>query len=529
MTTPNIGDVRRHAEEVIRGLEIFTVPKIEALLHILRYVQAEQVVFDYHQPVGSMASYQFLRTHQDILRHLIYKIHEWCPEGGDMNCLTRREDMRRAKAAVDMFLIYSTLQEFLENVEGKFCTYTITGSCVQFDSIMSASFMARMIDDAKDRVQVIDLEESPEVARLKIRTAFGRKIEFLRNASVRYTVTDSMFSLFYHNVPPSLFPSDLNLGEYTWNDYHTFWLYIKALCDLRHWVLTAACAQLEGQSTAHNSAAIFIETGELKKIRHRVGLRYEPAKAILRDLTYSDLARDIIHQPLIRLTEEVYVTAPLLVYGSNHERNLLPIVNKLSDRSGQALNEVKEQIMLEELQPLFVERGLHVRPRLRLGKPPREIGDIDLLVWNDDASVAFAISLKWFLGPDSTFEVRKHDEKFRDALAVHKRCLLELEATKTVIARNFALNPPFTSSTKILGAIVSKMARPTDLVSDEEIPIVTSDELKDCLKDADLFALFDELRRVPEKLTQVKGRDIYKEVRFGEYLIKFPQFVPDKD
>jgi hypothetical protein len=185
--------------------------------------------------------------------------------------------------------------------------------------------------------------------------------------------------------------------------------------------------------------------------------------------------------------------------------------------------------MLDELQPLFVDRGLHVRPRLRLGFPPNVIGDIDLLVWNKNASVALALSLKWFFGPDSVFEVRMHDEKFREALGIHKRCILELEANKVMIARNFSLNPPLTSDTKIRGAIVSKMARPTDLVSDLEVPIVTSDELKACLKDADLCALFDDLRQVPEKLPPAKGANIYKEMRFGEYMFLFPQFVLDRD
>jgi hypothetical protein len=396
---------------------------------------------------------------------------------------------------------------------------------------MSASFMAQMIDDAKNRIQVVDLGESPESVHQKIISAFKKeKIKISRNATVSYTVTDRLFELFYQEVQPGLFPPSLNLGEYTWQDFHTFWLYIKAICAIRHWVLTLTCAELGGQSTAHNSAAILIEASELRKMRHRVGIRHEPAKAILRDLTYSSsVTRDIIHQPLIRVTDDLYVTAPLLVYGSNHERNILPIVDKLSARSSKALNDVKEQIMLDELQPLFADKGLHVKPRLRLGSPPNVIGDIDLLVWDEDASVALAISLKWFFGPDSVYEVRMHDKKFRDALVVHKRCLLELEANKVLISRNFALNPPLKPDTKIMGAIVSKMARPTDLVNDLAMPIVTSDELKACLKNADLTSLFDNLRRVPEKFPPAKGKDIYKEVSFGEYLLKFPQFATNTD
>jgi hypothetical protein len=532
MTVSTLRDLRSYAEDVIRSLEIFNVPRIEALLHVLRYVQGEQAIYEHRQPIWTKAAFYFLRTHQDILRHLVYKIHQWCPAGGDINCLTRRADMERAEAAVGLFEIYSVLQEFIENTEGGFSSCGITDYVVQFDSILTASSLARIVSDVERQMHVIKGDESIEAAAQRIQAAFGkRKIEFRSsNFTATYDVTDRLFNLFYHDNPPSLFPVDLQVGPYTWGEFHLFWQYIKSLCELRHYVLSVTCTQLGGQTTAYNSGAIFIEAGEVRKMRHRVGLRHGPASAIFQDLTYSPtVATDIIQQPLIQLSRSLYVTAPLLVYGSNHERNLLLIVDKLSAVASQAINAAKERLMIEELQPLFETRGLHVRPRLRLGNPPNEIGDIDLLVWNQDATVALAISLKWFFGPDSVYEVRRHDEKFRDALEIHRRCLHELEANKVEIAKNFRINPPFSADTKILGAIVSKMARPSELVRDTEIPIVTSEELIARLKDADLFVLFDELRRVPENLPPLKIRDTYREVHFGEYLIRIPQFAVDRE
>jgi hypothetical protein len=261
-------------------------------------------------------------------------------------------------------------------------------------------------------------------------------------------------------------------------------------------------------------------------MKHRVGLRYPPARAILQDLTYSpSVVRDIIYQPLISLDEKSYVTAPLLLYGSSHERNFLLSVNKINAASAQAINATKEPRMIEELQPLFEALGLHVKPRLRLGRPPNVIGDIDVLVWDREAVFALAISLKWFYGPDSVYEVREHDSKFRKALDDQRRCLEELDARKVELSTNFALVPALKRETTIRGAIVSKVARPTELVMDAEIPVVTSDELVSCLKDSDLSALYHELRRISESAPPINGQDSHNEIWFGGYLIRFPQFT----
>jgi hypothetical protein len=529
MTISALHEVRPYAEGVIRGLDIFNVPRIEALLHVLRYVQAEQVVYEHQQPIWTKAAYHALRTHQDILRHLVYKIHCWCPTGGDIGCLTRRADIERTESAVDLFRAYSVLQEYIENTEGGFSTCTIADSVIQFDSFLTASSMTRIIADEERQMQVLERDESIDDFAQQLQAAFGKKkIEFRPNSTVEYNVTDRLFRLFYHEDTPALFPAELQVGPYTWGEFHTFWRYIKSLCELRHYVLTIACTQLGGRTTAYNSGAIFIQADEVNKMRHRVGLRHGPAKAIFQDLTYSPSVRDIIYRPLIPLTNTCYLTAPLLIYGSNHERNLLLGVDKHSV-TAKALNEARERLMIEELQPLLEAKGLHVKPRLPLGTPPNEIGDIDLLVWNRDASIALAIELKWFFGPDSVYEVREHDDKFRRALETHRRCLKELDTNKVTLAKNKNLNPPFSSDTKVLGVIVSKMARPTEFVRDAEIPIVTSEEMTTCLKSGDLSTLFDELRRVPDNLLPIKGKDIYKEVRLGEYLIRFPQFALDRE
>ena len=125
--------------------------------------------------------------------------------------------------------------------------------------------------------------------------------------------------------------------------------------------------------------------------------------------------------------------------------------------------------------------------------------------------------------------MRRHDERFRQALDIHRRCLAELETHKLEISQNFGLKPALTSNTRIKGIIVSKMAKPTVRVWDEDIPIVTSDELKSCITNSDLSSLYNSLMLAPKQLPTPQGRSDHRETRFGDYRVRFPIFILEEE
>lgn len=460
-------DLSLYAEEVIRSLEIFSLPMTEAILHVLRYAQSEQAVFEARHlsdPLHSWSrkTYREMRGHQDILRHLIFKIHQWCPPGGDINCISGPH-MGVAERAITVFEVYSLLQDNLESVKADYSTCSILGDTIQFEGQDSA--ISQQIDQEKNRIEEVNYDIT------KFYQALQGKVRIERDSTLDYRVTDPMFFLFYDASPPELLPGGLDLGPYTWGQFHLFWQYMKALAELRRFLLGRAAWQVfQANTTAYNSGAMIIGLDELRRMRHRVELRFGPASAVLEDMTYSNqTAKDVIYQPFIPLGREKFATAPLLISGSNHERNLLVLMDRLPQRAdaAQRIKAVREDLMIEELRPVFEKFGFFTRERLRLGPKSRPIEDIDLLVWDKGATFALAISLKWLYGPDSVYEVRRHDERFQQALTVHRRCLAELEAHKLDISRSFGLDPPLAGSTKIGGIIVSKMARPTEMIRDE--------------------------------------------------------------
>ncbi|MEP7009092.1 MAG: hypothetical protein ABJC13_02105 [Acidobacteriota bacterium] len=427
---------------------------------------------------------------------------------------------------MNAFEIYSKLQDSLEEANAGFTDCTYEDNCIEFNNRHPISSWSRKISDERDKVHAVDSNASTRAPICE--ALFEKRCRIERNATISYTTTDAMFRYFYSQEAPTLFPSGLQLESYTWGDFHSFWKYLKSLAELHRFFLAAACTELGGNTSPYNSGVLLLDANtELSRMKHRVGLRYRPASAILQDLTYTEAARDIIHQPLILLKEGHYATAPLLIYGSNHERNFLLTVDNLSTASSQAINSIKEHLMLEELEPLFSAQGLITRQRLRLGTPPYVAGDIDLLVYDRGSTIAMAISLKWFFGPDSVYEVQRHDEKFSEALNIHKRCLHELELSKINLSRNFNLQPPLGRNTKIVGIIVSKMARPSVLVEDSAIPIVTSDDLKASIKDDDLSALYQALMKLPEALPVLRGKESHRERLFGDCRVRFLQFIPE--
>jgi len=424
------------------------------------------------------------------------------------------------------------LQDNLEAVDAGYSACTVTGDTIQFDSHLPATFVARQFAESEDR----ERSQAPPVyldarSAEKDLAALKGKVKINRNSTLTYRVTDQAFSLFFDPDPPTLFPANLQVGPYTWGQFDLFWKYLKSLADLRRFLLAMACKQLGGKTTAHNSGALSIGLTEFKKMNYRVGLRYVPARAILEDMTYSpETAKDVIYQPLITLGKQIFVTAPLLIHGSNHERNFLVLVDRLQHRAkgAQAIKGVREGLMIEELRPLFEKVGLYTKERLRLGTGTRPIGDIDLLVWDKNATFALAISLKWLVGPDSVYEVRRYDERFKEALDIHRRCVAELETNKLALSRNFGLEPTLRCDTKILGIIVSKMGKPISPASEIDIPTVTSEELKIRITSSDLSALHLELARIPEQLSMPHGRSTHREFRLGDYKVRFPAFIADK-
>jgi hypothetical protein len=292
-------DLSLYAEEVIRCLELFSLPRTEAILHVLRYSQSEHAVFEAkHLPQAlnswSRKIYRDMRSHQDILRHLVFKIFEWCPPGGDINCISGPY-MSVAEKAITVFEIYSLVQDNLESVKAGYSTFSIVGGAIQFeghDSAITQQF-------AQERVSTEEIIYDID----KFRHALEGKVGVKRDSTLDYRVTDSMFSLFYNASPPKLLPESLDLGPYTWGHLHLFWQYMKALAELRRFLLSTAVSQVfRENTTAYNSGAMFVGRDELKRIRHRVGLRYGPASEILEDMTYSSqTAKDVIYQPFIPL------------------------------------------------------------------------------------------------------------------------------------------------------------------------------------------------------------------------------------
>ena len=75
-------DISGYLAAFISSFSLFSLPRVEALLHVCRSVEIEHTQIDVEALPQLEPGYVSLRKTQDLLRYLLYEIEERCPEGG---------------------------------------------------------------------------------------------------------------------------------------------------------------------------------------------------------------------------------------------------------------------------------------------------------------------------------------------------------------------------------------------------------------------------------------------------------------
>ena len=115
---------------------------------------------------------------------------------------------------------------------------------------------------------------------------------------------------------------------------------------------------------------------------------------------------DIMYQPIVKVSDDQLLIAPMLFMGSRPERNLLAVISTMHDAAySREVNDL-EGLMVSELESFVHSKDIAKHKHLRDDLP-----DLDFAILDRGTNSALICETKWFAAADSSREVyAKEDE-----------------------------------------------------------------------------------------------------------------------
>lgn len=216
-----------------------------------------------------------------------------------------------------------------------------------------------------------------------------------------------------------------------------------------------------------------------------------------------------------------------MVGGSNYERNLLALINKLPWRQSVShqLKDGREASMISHLSKTGGQPWSRSGP-IPLGSKECRVGDIDFLFWTRLPDEALLVSLKWFYGPDSIQEVWNHSQEYRKAIRDLNRVSQYLSENSEEVSSRNNLNPPLGSDTKVFPALVSYEDEILYRDRPDDIPCITLAQFVETLEDGpeSLHHLYHRLLKISNRRPPLSKTVEWNTLRLGAWRFRLPFF-----
>jgi hypothetical protein len=313
---------------------------------------------------------------------------------------------------------------------------------------------------------------------------------------------------FYNSLFPSYFgrldamfrrADSLDLGPYTMGElkraYAAFTTVLSAHEDF--------CYRFGVRHQYPVNSCVMMQTSDQwAKLLARIARLEEPkCSAIVEDLTLRDRYWDLHVEPFITVGDNVLAVAPQFPLHSRADENILRVCNHRRDSYFAKAAQMKEQEMLDDLLPRCPK---NVSASVRISLPNR-LGDIDLLLVDEEAKAVIVAELKWFRKPSSQWKERIHREedfgKGSQKLSEIRTFLLE---NPSFLSARGKLKRPLNEYQRVAFVLV---ARDFFLWLDSHDLILADYEVfkEAVVKTADLAGLIDKLRAY--EWLPVEGKD----------------------
>ena len=321
----------------------------------------------------------------------------------------------------------------------------------------------------------------------------------IENGWVCYSLSKRIISTFKDiaqqqwNVSKTL-PDNWKFDFFTLNEYRDFWIALTTLC----YIHFCCCFSINDASIRLKNSNIIQNTGSIVRyVQSESGLPKEKVETIIEYVTYNPKKKnvDIMYQPIVKLSEDKLIIAPILFMGSRPERNLLSVVSATHDYEySKEVNEL-EGLMVAELESYVSSSNIAKHKHLRDDLP-----DIDFAIFDISTNSAMICEIKWFAAADSTKEIlAKEDEITHGCQQVENIMTYAMNDKKHFIKQVFNIDGGDTVD--LFGCVVAKHNIRTQ---HKYVPVI-------------------DIKRIEELLSKYPLNSVFHMIRNHEYEIPLPK------
>lgn len=287
--------------------------------------------------------------------------------------------------------------------------------------------------------------------------------------------------------PSPILPSDWQFSRYSVGDFQRFAHVLRALCWIHYFArLSAGHRGVPG--FGYDDCLIVMNKSQLlQQLIRFTELPHRIVVALVEDLTYGSrgiTSPDVVLQPLVLLTLNVYAIAPNTVINNSLERNFAVLMNRIPEERpiytgfSQQREDLSRRRIVSELAELPI-RHWH-------GNVPGWIDgpDIDLALIDDVSRSCILMELKSFVAPVEVREMWHRSKEIKEGIGQVK-IRKELEKTKAQALHEVL---DIDKEWRIDWAVVSESSVGDGYVQEESVPVVRTAHLIRRIRDNDGLA-----------------------------------------
>lgn len=323
----------------------------------------------------------------------------------------------------------------------------------------------------------------------------------IENEMICYSLTDGILDAFKKIAQAQwdatkTLPSSWEFDLFTMEEYRMFWVSLTTLC----YIHFCSLFSIDSPSIRlKNSLIVQSPESIAEYIMSQTALSKDKIKTILNYITFDPNKKnvDIMYQPIVKVSNDQLLIAPMLFMGSRPERNLLAVISTMHDAAySREVNDL-EGLMVSELESFVNSKDIAKHKHLRDDLP-----DLDFAILDRGTNSALICETKWFAAADSSKEVYAKEDEINHGCQQVEDIMAYAMADKNHFFRQvFGIE-----NGEMVDLFWCVVAKHNIRTQNQHVPVI-------------------DLKRIEELLSSHSLNTVFHYIRNHEYEIKMPEDV----
>jgi hypothetical protein len=385
-----------------------------------------------------------------------------------------------------------------------------------------------------DVLETISSDSTPDMTWSESQRIHLQKLELMKSiytidGHIHYRVTDEIWEAFCFLMQrqwdcSSELPLEWEFDNFTLKGFRAFWINLATFCLIHMF----ACLVSNIPGAAAEDAVVLKTKDEFYKIlRIRSKLTNKEFETIFNFLTYDHRIKnnDVILQPFVPISSDVFALAPHLLLSSRPERNLITLIHKMKDRLYFALTNQREQLIQNLLEQYVVANNtLRIVTNRML---TNELPDIDYAMYDVSSQSVLLCELKWLVEPDSAQEVAAREEElFHGCQQINR--VTNYANTNPAQFMNLVFGEKTSAEYKFIPCVISKKGI---RVRSNPVPVISLSTFLSFYKNKQsVYTFFEQIKSRAFLAAEQKEFDSYghETIQYAGYTFELPALIKNR-